>query len=163
MRIQKLAAYEYLLAGAYLVVTSIVKWRLSPDLWILFYFAGGMIGLHLLDLLEQFLSKQPSMSAVPLRTHSPLRSSFVQLLLVPITFFVITSTNSLIGAGMVLMLNFHFLYLQHEERQQGGNLTLWLRNIFDPVDARTVNWYLYGMTGIFLAESIIFMLIVWTR
>jgi len=163
MRLPKLAAYEYLLAGAYLVVTSIVKWRLSPDLWILFYFAGGMIGLHLLDLLEQFLSKQPSMNAVPLRTHSPLRSAFMQLLLVPLTFFVVTSTNSLIGAGTVLMLNFHFLYLQHEEKQQGGSLTGWLRNLFDPVDSKTTNWYLYGVTGIFLIESIIFMLIVWTR
>lgn len=163
MRIPKLAGYEYLLAGAYLVVTSVVKWRLNPDLWILFYFAGGIIGLHLLDLLEQFLAKQPSMNTLPVRGHSPLRSAFVQLLLVPVTFFVITSTNSLIGAGIVLLLNFHFLFLQHEERQQGGNLTAWLRNLFDPVDDRTVNWYLYGVTGIFLVESIIFMLIVWIK
>lgn len=154
MRLPLLPLNNYIFFGAYFVVTSLLKWRFKPDLSLFFYLGGALFGMHLLDLFEQFVFA-PQI-ANEQKFISPLRSMVVQLLLIPVTFFILTSTKSLVGAGCVLFLNLRFLDLQYLAKQD-GKLSSWVGKFTQ--SGVNLTHYLRLISAVFIFQTVIFILI----
>ncbi len=94
----------------YALVLSLVKWRLQFNFDILFFLGGSIIGLFLLDTIEAFLGGRQSV----------FRTVFFEGILSVAGFFVITSSGSLVGSGVVLAFFLRFLIEQTTEYQTIG-------------------------------------------
>lgn len=115
-----------IISFVYLVGVGFLKWQIRPPVWALSYLVGGLLGVYFLDIAEVFFNLTPS----------PFRTMTFQALFVLVSFFVVTSSGSLLASGLVLSIY----------------LTLILRQIFDwkkPV-------VLTGI-AIFLLESVFFI------
>lgn len=155
MRFPHISPRVYAIAILYVFGTILFHWLLKFDWGILWYAIGAGIGLHLFELTEQFIlanNQPPQGLSVP----SSLRNNMVQLLVVIVTLFVISSTGSKIGAGIVLLLNLRLLDLQYDEYKKTGQLASW----FTSTTAKTSQqWYLYSMGFLFLLETLLFVFI----
>lgn len=138
----------YLWALLYFVATTLLHWRLTPDLTILLYLTGAVIGLHLLEVMEKVFGGP----------GSPFRSVLCQATLTVMTLFVVTSSGSRLGAGVVLFLNLRYWYLQYNEFRQKKTLVSWFGQN-TPLTEKNQQMYLYILTAIFLLETILFILI----
>lgn len=98
----------YVFAFILLAISIAIKWKLKVDITVLFYCVGAIIGLHLFDSVERYIS-QTSDSLI---SASPLRNIVVQWGLLIITFFVLTSSQSILGKGVILFLNVRLVYMQ---------------------------------------------------
>lgn len=141
----------YLYALGYLIATIILHWRLTIDLSLVWYLLGALIGLHLLPVWEYFVFGAP---APLIAAVTPLRSVLVVLLMSVLTFFVITSTKSMFGAGLVLFLSLFLTYIQFQAYKR-GELTRWWGNGKPPAP-NTLNYYLWAILGVFLFNTILF-------
>jgi hypothetical protein len=79
---------------AYLAGVGFLKWQIHPPIWALAYLGGGLLGVYFLDIAEVFFSLTPS----------PFRTITFQALFVLVSFFVITSSGSLLATGLVLSM-----------------------------------------------------------
>lgn len=139
----------YLRALIYFVVTVLLHWRLHPNYTIILYFLGGIIGLHLLEIIELWVSVKPS----------PFRNLPAYIVVGILTFFALTSSVSPIGKGVVLLLNLRYLELVWSEYKGTGNLSSWLNGTTFSLDPKTHKIILYGATGIFILATVFFVLI----
>ncbi len=135
----------YVWTSIYLLITSLLHWRLQFNLLIPVYIMGGFLGMHLLEMIETLL-KLP---------NSPFRSVLAQILVTVLTFFVLTSSSFPLGKGVVLTLNLRYLYLQLTEFQKNRSLDSW----FQGMGAINHKSYLYVLYGLFLVETALFILI----
>ena len=94
----------------YTLVISLVKWRLQFDFNILFFLGGSVIGLFLLDTIEVFFGGKQSV----------FRTVFFEGTLSVVGFFVITSSGSLVGSGVMLAFFLRFVLEQMTEFQATG-------------------------------------------
>ncbi len=155
MRFIKLENILYIWALNYFALSALLHWRLHPDLGLLFYFIGSVIGLHLLSALEYFILSTAN-SSIP--TKSPLKSIVLQLLLIPVTLFILTSTGSRLGAGIVLQLNLEFLFWQWNTFKKQGTLANWWNGTLT-ISVKQQQYYLYALAAVFLLETSLFVLI----
>lgn len=139
----------YLWSIAYFLLTVLLRWQLHPDLTILLYLLGSLIGLHLLEVLEVIFGE----------TDSPFRTVFTQAVLTFVTFFVITSSGSQLGSGVVLFMNLRFFYLQFEEYSRTKSLTSWFGKMTLPLPEKNTRIYLYLLVGAMVFETLIFILV----
>lgn len=105
----------YAYSVGFFLVTTLLRWRLSPDLGIILYWVGALVGLHLLEFLETAVKMSPS----------PFRSILSQAIIAVLTVFVLTSSSNPLGKGLVLLLNLRYLLLQQREMKEKGNLASW--------------------------------------
>ena len=142
----RLSKKTYLWALGYFLLTTLCKWRLSPDLTILLYYAGGLIGLHLLEITETMMKLE----------KSPFRTVFFQVILVILTFFVVSSSASRLGSGVVLFFSLRLLYLQIEafKNQTFG---LWFPVAYSQLTKTNHRYYLYFISFIFALETVLFI------
>lgn len=135
------------ITGVYLLVLVLLKWLTNPSLDALWFFMGGAIGVYFLDAAEIFFGLQPS----------PFRSIVFGALFAIVAFFVVTSSTSMIGIGLVLSLYLQMLLWQVGEWRIHHNLDSWYRMVAGPVSAPAQRSILIISFIIFLAETIIFV------
>ena len=136
-----------LLSLSYILVVGLVKWRLAPPMEALVYLAGGLLGIYFLDLAELFFKLFPS----------PFRSVVFQWLFVAVSFFVVTSSGSLLASGLVLSLYLTMILWQAGEWKLAGNLTSWYRMVAGPVDLGIQRWSMIAFAVIFIIETFLFI------
>lgn len=103
----------YFFSLIYFLLSSVLHWKLSPDLTIVFYGLGAVVGLHIITILEQLLKTKV------------LKNAVVQMLLYVVTFFILTSSPNIFGKGVVLFLNFFFWFCQWQEFKSHKSLDTW--------------------------------------
>lgn len=145
--IQKKSATEAFITLMYFVVVGFLKWQLSPSFPTLLFFTGGMVGMYLLDSAEEFFHLTPS----------PFRSIVFVVGFVLVSFFVVTSTGSMVGAGLVLSLSLTLMLWQTAEWRVAGNLNRWYVMIAGPVSYNVQRWIFIGFILLFLVETFLFL------
>ena len=131
----------------YLVIVGILKWRVHPPLETLWYVAGGLLGIYFLDAAELFFSLSPS----------PFRSIVFAALFAIVSFFVVTSSGSLLATGLVLSVYLELLMWQIGEWEVTHTFTSWYSMVVGPVDVATKRWMFWGFLALFILESYLFI------
>ncbi len=133
----------------YLVLLILLRWRLTPNITILLFVFGAIIGIFILDVMEKIIDMKPS----------PLGGALAQMILLVLTFFSITSTGNLVGKGVVLFLNLKYLYLARNEFLGTGNLTNWFKQINMTITPKRAESYLLVFTIIIIMQAAMFILL----
>ncbi len=132
---------------AYVLFIIILKWALHPSFDALWFIIGGVLGVYFLDAAEMFFALEPS----------PFRSVVFGALFAVVSFFVVSSSTSAIGGGLVLSLYLQMLLRQYGEWRLTGNLNSWFSMVAGPVPVRTQRTILIVSVVIFLLETYIFI------
>lgn len=149
----------------YLAILILMRWRLSPKLDIFFFLAGGILGVQFLELVETIfkdLSAKKSLEPVLVEQgnipgRSSVKNVLCQSVFVPLSLFVITSSGSLFGTGLVLSISFSMLYWQWQEYNTTGKIASWLWVIKTEIDQKTQQIYLAIMGVLFIFLSMLFV------
>lgn len=131
---------------AYIVLVGLLKWRFRPPIESLMFLLGGAIGIYFLDAAEAFFKLTPS----------PFRTVLFMGLFAVVSFFVVTSANSLIASGLVLSLYLTMLLWQTGEWRAAGNLNSWYQNT-SPAPLLTQKYLVWGFAVFFLVETFLFV------
>ncbi len=148
----KLAKADYLLGGFFFFTTVVLHWRLHPDLQIILYFLGSVIGLHLLEALDSVFKSETS----------AFRNILVQAVLWVLAFFTLTSSTSLIGKGVVLFLNLRLFDMQINDWKKTKALTTWFAQAglaTDQLSQQIYKSYVIILTAMFVGQILLFILI----
>jgi hypothetical protein len=132
----------------YLIVCGIFKWHTHVSLDILWFIVGGVIGIYFLDGAEVFFHVTPS----------PFHTIVFTLLFCVLSFFVVTSSDSLFARTMVLSVYLQLVLRQIGERNVVGNLDSWYRAFAGGVDKSMQLWILFGVIALFFIETYIFII-----
>lgn len=136
-----------LISLSYILVVGLFRWRFKPQLETLMYLGGGILGIYFLDIAEVFFNLSPS----------PFRSMFFVGLFAAVSFFVITSSGSLLASGLVLSLYLSLILWQIGEWQVAGNIDSWFRMVATPVGRSMQQWFIIGSLVLFLLETYFFV------
>lgn len=136
-----------LITLAYLVGVGLLKWRLRPPIESVMYLVGGLVGIYFLDIAEIFFDLTPS----------PFRTILFTGLFVVVSFFVVTSSGSLLATGLVLSLYLTMILWQAGEWRMTGSLNSWYRMVAGPVTRATQRTMLIVFVVIFLTETFLFI------
>ncbi len=120
-----------------------------------FFLAGGLLGVIFLDLIEAVFKLSPMTD--PESQNSAFKNVLVQVVLVPFSLFVMTSSGSLFGVGLILSLFLSMLYRQRLEFRATGNLNSWFWVIKTEITPKNQQIYLMVMAGIFVFLSFLFV------
>jgi len=130
----------------YLLLTTIIKWP-SFNQNILWYAAGGLIGVYFLDIAEAFFHLTPS----------PFRTILFLAAFVVVSMFIITSSGSFIAKGLVLSMYLQLVILQIGEWRIMKSLSGWYRMISPSVPVRYQLIGLYVFALLFFIETLVFI------
>ena len=130
----------------YLVLVGFLKWQVHPPLSAVWYLTGGVIGIYFLDAAEIFFALTPS----------PFRSVVFLVLFIVVSFFVVTSSGSLLASGLVLSLFLSILLWQLGEWEVSKNIDSWYRMVAGGVSRSIERWVLAGSIVLFLIETYFF-------
>jgi hypothetical protein len=131
----------------YLVGVGLLKWFIHPPLDAVWFLAGGVIGVYLLDAAEVFAAINPS----------PFRSIVFAGAFVVLSLFVVTSANSMLADGLVLSLYLTMLLWQLGQWQIAGNLNTWYRMVAEPVSLSLERWGMIIFGALFVVETLLFL------
>lgn len=137
----------FILSLGYIILIGFLKWQVHPPVFALWFLVGGLIGVYFLDVAEQFVALTPS----------PFRSIVFLALFVIVSFFVVTSSGSLLASGLVLSLYLSLLLWQLGEWEVAKNLSSWYRMVAGPVSVSVQQWVLVIFITIFLIETYLFL------
>lgn len=133
----------------YFLVTILLKWRLSFTPLIIYYFLGGLVGIHLLTIFGRFFKNDTA----------SLKNILAQVLIFILTIFALTSSTNYFGKGLVLALNLKYLLLQKEDLKIQKNLDSWVSLWNVKINGELWKSYLYLVIGLFIFFSLLFVLI----
>lgn len=139
----------------YLVLLTVFHWGWQPTWEIPFFLAGGLLGIIFLDLAEAIFKISPLTTTEG--QHSPFKNVLLQAVFVPFMLFVITSSGSFFGVGLVLSIFLSMLYRQRLELKEVGNLNSWFGVIKIEITPKNQQIYLVIMVGIFAFLSLLFI------
>lgn len=131
----------------YALGVGVLKWGVSWPPQAALYFAGALIGVYFLDAAEVFFALTPS----------PFRSIVFMAGFAVVSFFMVTSSGSFMGSGLVLSLYLSLLLWQIGELQITGNLSSWYRMVSGVPSLPQQKWMLVGLAAIFLTETYLFI------
>ena len=138
----------YLYASiVYLLIVILLKWVRHPSPDAVWFLIGGGIGMFFLEAAEIFFALRPS----------PFRSIVFGVLFSVVSFFVVTSSESPVGIGLVLSLYFQMILWQVGEWRIRGNLDSWYRMVTDVVSPATQRTVSIVFACVFLTETILFI------
>lgn len=140
----------------YSVGLAFLHWRLRPNLEALFWLGGGVLGVVFLDVAEALF--RLSTSDFLQTKVSLFKNVLFQTVFIPLALFVLTSSASLFGSGLVLSIFLNMLLDQRQEMQKANNLNYWFAIIKRPIEPPTQKGYLLIMTGIFGFFSLLFLI-----
>lgn len=132
---------------AYLLIVTAAKWWIHPTLSTVFFLVGGLLGTYFLDIAEVVFSVHPS----------PFRTIVFVTLFAIVSFFVITSSASMLAIGLVLAIFLTILLWQSGEWVLMKNVNTWYQMLADPVPPTAQLIILYFSGIVFLIETIIFI------
>lgn len=135
-----------LITSIYLLVLILWHWGLQPNLGMVFFVAGGLLGIYFLDLADALFALSPS----------PFKNVLFQVIFVPFTLFVLTSSGSLFGTGLVLSIFLSMIYSQWLTYRQNGNLNSWFGVIKREILVKNQQIYLWVISGLFIILSLLF-------
>lgn len=139
----------YILSCVYVIAAILFKWNISLRLEMLVFAIGAIIGLFLFDVLEIFIASPNPLGQNP---QTMLKSFLTQAVVTIMALFVLTSTTSILGRGLVLILNFRLLYLQYHAFKK-GLLAVWVGDAIDKT------WYIRGLFAAFMLETALFIFV----
>lgn len=131
----------------YITLIGFLKWWTTPPWEALWFMVGGMLGIYFLDIAEVFFNLSPS----------PFRSVVFAGAFALVSFFVVTSSGSLLASGLVLSLYVTLILWQIGEWQLRGNLAGWYQMIAGPVDEAVQRWGVVLFIIVFLVETYLFV------
>ncbi|MFC1624930.1 hypothetical protein ACFL15_00985 [Patescibacteria group bacterium] len=79
-----------------------------------------------------------------------IHSVYFQIIFTILTFWVLTSSGSLLGRGIVLAFYLHLLIDQYKDYQNQGSVDRWFKNFQDIFDQKGKTYYLISATLLFL-------------
>lgn len=175
---KEVATHFIFLAALFLLVTILKGWF---DVRFIIFWLGGIIGTILPDidhLIYVYFVKPDaadSQRAVNLiqgrsffkgwkyltetrttRTDLIFHTAHFQILFVLFAIVVITSSGSLLGAGLVLAFLLHLLVDQAIDFFEGGNFSAWFSKLPIELDEEQRKWYL-GVNLVVLLVIILLM------
>jgi len=98
---------DFITALTFLAAVSIFWWRF--DINLLFFWVGGLLGVKFLDLAENIFRHDLKLSRPVFHTL------FFQIILIILSFYVISSSGNYFGAGLVMVMNLQLLKDQTAE------------------------------------------------
>lgn len=131
----------------YILIVLLIKWGIHPTLSTLSFVVGGVLGLYFLDIAEVVFEVHPS----------PFRTIVFQALFALVSFFVITSSGSMLASGLVLCIFLTLHLWQAGEWSLVHNLQSWYRMFNGTVTTQMQQIILYTSAFIFIIETIIFI------
>lgn len=131
----------------YALGVGILKWNIAWPPQAFLYFAGSLLGVYFLDGAEVFFNLKPS----------PFRSVVFVAAFTVVSFFMITSSGSFVGSGLVLSLYLSLILWQIGELQITGNLNSWYRMVAGPVSINAQRWILFVFIAFFVLETFLFI------
>ncbi len=131
----------------YALGVGVMKWGIAWPPQAFLYVAGAIIGVYFLDAAEVFFALTPS----------PFRSIVFMAVFAVVSFFVVTSSGSFVGSGVVLSLYLSLLLWQIGELQRRGNLNSWYRMVAGVPSCTQQKWILFLVATIFVLESYLFI------
>ena len=132
---------------AYLGLLGFAKWFIHPPLEALWFVLGGIIGVYVLDAAEVITNITPS----------PFRSIVFAGAFVIVSFFIVTSANSMLADGLVLSLYFSMVLWQIGEWKITGSLASRYRMISGPVSLSLQRWGMILFSVLFFVETLLFL------
>lgn len=145
--VQKKPLVFLVISVGYALGVGVAKWRIAWPPQAYLYFFGALLGVYFLDTAEAFFRLAPS----------PFRSIVFMAGVTVVSFFVVTSSGSYLGSGLVLSLYLSLLLRQIGELQIKGDLGSWYRMIAGMPDPGQQRWILTAMAAVFLAETYLFI------
>ncbi len=145
--IRKKPTLFILISVAYLLVVGLLKWRFKPPVESLVYLGGGFLGVYFLDFAEAFFNLTPS----------PFRTILFAGLFTAVSFFVVTSSGSLLATGLVLSLYLTIVLWLVGEWRVAGSLNSWYRMVAGSVSPQVQRWVLVAFVALFLLETYMFV------
>lgn len=133
----------------YALVVSLVKWRFQFHLNILLFLGGSVIGLFLLDTVETFFAQSKSV----------FRTLFFEMLFIGASVFIITSSGSLVGSGVVLALFLRILFEQLSEYHASGSLGSWITSSNSVTTVHREQALLIGGVALFVILTLLFLFV----
>lgn len=131
----------------YALGLGVLKWGVSWPPQAALYFVGALIGVYFLDAAEVFFRLTPS----------PFRSIVFMAGFAVVSFFIVTSSGSFVGSGLVLSLYLSLLMWQIGELQVTGNLNSWYRMVAGAPTLVGQKWMVAAVVAIFLIETYLFV------
>ncbi len=148
--IQKKSSGIVVLSLVYFLLIGFAKWRFAPSIPTLLFFTGAVIGMYLLNIAEEFFHLSPS----------PFRSIVFMAGFVLVSLFMVTSTGSLLGTGLVLSVYLTLLFWQLAEWKEKGNLNRWYSMIAGSLSYDMQRLVLGGCIVLFVVETVLFLRLV---
>ncbi len=137
----------FVISLGYLMAVGFLKWGTSPPWGALWFMAGAILGIYFLDAAEVFFHLVPS----------PFRSIIFAAGFVLVSFFVVTSSGSLLASGLVLSLYLTMILWQIGQWRVAGNLDSWYQMIAGGVGVKTQLWLLTAFALLFFIETYLFI------
>lgn len=131
----------------YALGVGVLKWGAAWPPQAALYFAGALIGVYFLDAAEVFFRVTPS----------PFRSIVFMAGFAVVSFFIVTSSGSFVGSGLVLSIYLSLLLWQIGELGIAGNLNSWYRMVSGVPTLTQQWWTLVVLTAIFFIETYLFI------
>ena len=131
----------------YALGVGVLKWGIAWPPQAALYFVGALLGVYFLDGAEVFFALTPS----------PFRSVVFMAGFAVVSFFIVTSSGSFVGSGLVLSLYLSLILWQIGELQIAGNLNSWYRMVAGPVSVNVQRWVLFVFVAFFVLETFLFI------
>lgn len=131
----------------YALGVGVLKWGVAWPPEAALYFAGAILGVYFLDAAEAFFNLAPS----------PFRSIVFVAAFTLVSFFVVTSSGSYFGTGLVLSLYLSLLLWQIGESGVAGNLNSWYQMVSGVPAVSQQKWTVVALAAIFVIETYLFI------
>jgi hypothetical protein len=136
-----------LISLSYLALISVLKWSIHPVIATALFVGGGVIGVYFLDIAEVFFNLSPS----------PFRSVVFSALFALVGLFIVTSSGSMMAAGLVLSLYLTMILWQIGEWQIKQNLNDWYRMVAGSISTQVQTWVFVAFVAVFIFETYLFI------
>lgn len=144
--IKKKSVLFLALSVGYALGVGVLKWGIAWPPQAALYFSGAILGVYFLDGAEVFFNLKPS----------PFRGVVFAAAFTVVSFFIVTSSGSFVGSGLVLSLFLSLILWQVGELQIAGNLNNWYRMVAGPVSLSMQRWILFVFIAFFVLETFLF-------
>ncbi|MBU1327094.1 hypothetical protein KKB64_04285 [Patescibacteria group bacterium] len=133
---------------SYICLTGLLKWRLNLPIEAIWYITGGLLGVYFLDFAEEFFHLTPS----------PFRTMVFAGLFTVVSLFIVSSSVSFVGRGLVLSVYLTMILRLVAEWRVCGNLDSWCRMVAGPVSAQAQRWLFAAFFLVFILATALFIL-----
>ncbi len=131
---------------AFLLITAGVRFRTGVSLDIVWYIAGGMLGIFGRDGADAFFRLTPS----------PFGSLVFFVTFSVVSFFVVSSATGLFGSGFVLLMYLDML-ISDTEAMNRGALESFSMMLKDQLSFSVIRLFLIGLLVFFSVQTVIFV------